>query len=168
MAYWLLAVVQSLSPVQLFAIPWTAVYQATLFSTVSQTLLQFMSIELVMLSNHCILCHPLLLLPSIFARASGAFPVSQFFTSGGQHIGASASASDLPVNIQGWIPLGLTGLILLSKKLSIVFSNTTVQKHQFFGAQLSLESNSHPFMTTGKTTALTIWTFVGKVMFLLF
>ena len=101
MAYWLLAVVQSLSPVQLFAIPWTAVYQATLFSTVSQTLLQFMSIELVMLSNHCILCHPLLLLPSIFARASGAFPVSQFFTSGGQHIGASASASDLPVNIQG-------------------------------------------------------------------
>ena len=70
--------------------------------------------------------------------ASGAFPMSQLFTSGGQSIGASASASVLPMNLQGWFPLGLTGLIsLLSKGLSRVFSSTTVQKHQFFGTQLS-------------------------------
>ena len=76
--------------------------------------------------------------------ASGSFPMGQLFSSGGQSIGASASASVLPMNIQGWFPLGLTGLISLqSKELSRVFSNTTVQKHQFFGAQLSLWSNSH-------------------------
>ena len=74
---------------------------------------------------------------------SGSFPMSQLFISGGQSIGASASASILPVNIQDWLPLGLTGLITLqSKRLSRVFSNTTVQKHQFFSAQLSLWSNS--------------------------
>ena len=71
--------------------------------------------------------------------ASGSFPVRQFFTSGGQTIGVSASASILPVNIQDWFPLGLTGWIsLLSKGLSRILSNTTVQKHQFFSAQLSL------------------------------
>ena len=71
--------------------------------------------------------------------ASGSSPVSQFFTSGGQSTGASASASVLPISIQSWFPLGLTGLISLqSKGLSRVFSSTTVQKHQFFGAQLSL------------------------------
>ena len=71
--------------------------------------------------------------------ASGSFPMSQFFTLGGQSIGASASALVLPMNIQVWFPLGLTGWISLqSKGLSRVFSNTTVQKHQFFGAQLSL------------------------------
>ena len=76
--------------------------------------------------------------------ASGSFPVSWLFASGGQNIGASASASVLPMNIQGWIPLGLTSLIsLLSKGLSRVFSNITVQKHQLFSAQLSLWSNSH-------------------------
>ena len=76
--------------------------------------------------------------------SSGSFPRSQFFTSGGQSIRASASASVLPMNIQNWFPLGLTGLICLqSKGLSRHFSNTTVQKHQFFGAQLSLWSNSH-------------------------
>ena len=76
--------------------------------------------------------------------ASGSFPVSQFFTSGGQSIGASASASVLPMNIQDWFPFGLTGLISLeSKGLLRVFSNTTVQKHQFFSAELSLWSNSH-------------------------
>ena len=75
--------------------------------------------------------------------ASGSFPVSRLFTSGSQSIGASASASVLPVNIQGWFPLGWTGWISLqSKGLSRVFSNTTVQKHQFFGTQPSL-SNSH-------------------------
>ena len=76
--------------------------------------------------------------------ASGSFPVSQFFTSGGQSIGASASALLLLMNIQDWFPLGWTSLISLkSKGLSRVFSNTTVQKHQFFDAQLSLWSNSH-------------------------
>ena len=75
---------------------------------------------------------------------SGSFPMSQFFTSGGQSISASASASVLPMNIQDWFPLQLTGLIsLLSKGLWRVFSNTTVQKHQFFGAQPSSQSNSH-------------------------
>ena len=79
--------------------------------------------------------------------ASGAFPMSQFFTSGGQSIEISASASVFPMNIQGWFSLGLTGLISLqSKRLSRVFSNTTVQEHLFFGAQLSLWSNSHIHM----------------------
>ena len=98
--------------------------------------------------------------------------MSHFFTSGGQSIGASASASVLPMNIQGGFSLGWTSLISLqSKGLSRVFSNTTVQKHSlavllcsaFFMVQLS-----HPYMTIGKTIALTRWTFVGKVMSLLF
>ena len=76
--------------------------------------------------------------------ASGSFPVSQFFPSGVQSIGVSASASIFPISIQDWFPLGLTGWISLqSKGLSRVFSNTTVQKHQFFSAQLSSQSNSH-------------------------
>ena len=75
---------------------------------------------------------------------TGSFPMSQFFASGRQSIGASASASVLPMNIQDWFPLGLTGLSpLQSKGLSRVIPNTTVQKHSFFGAQLSLWSNSH-------------------------
>ena len=75
--------------------------------------------------------------------ASGSFLMSQFFASGGPSIRASASAFVLPMDIQDWFPLGLTSLILQSKGLSRVFSNTIVQKHQFFGAQLSLWSNSH-------------------------
>ena len=123
--------VQSLSHVQLFATPWTATCQASLSIANSRSLLKLMSIELVRPSNHIILCCPLLP-PSIFL-ASGSFLVSQFFTSGGQSVGVSASV--LPMNI----PLGLTGLIsLLSKGLLRVFSNTTVQKHQFFGSQLYL------------------------------
>ena len=99
--------------------------------------------------------------------ASGSFPMSQLFTSGSQNIGVSASASVLPMNIQDWFPLGWTGWISLqSKGLSRVFSNTTVQKHQFFSTQLHLQSNS-PYMTTVKTIALTRRTFVGKVMSLL-
>jgi len=91
--------------------------------------------------------HPLLplflLLPQSFP-ASGSFQLSQFFASGGQSIGASAWASVLPMNIQGWFLLGLIGLISLqSKGLSSTFFNTTAQKHQFFSAQLSLLSNSH-------------------------
>ena len=96
--------------------------------------------------------------------------MSRLFTSGGQSIGVSASALVLPINIQGWFPLGLTGLIsLLSKGLPRVFFNTTVQKHQFFSTLPSLWSSSQiQYMTTGKTIALIIWTFVGKVMSLLF
>ena len=101
--------------------------------------------------------------------ASGSFPMSQLFASGGQSIGVSASASVLPMNTQDWPPLGWTGwLSLQSKRLSRVFSNTIVQKHQFFGTQLSSFQLSHPYMTTGKTIALTRWTFVGKVTSLLF
>ena len=97
--------------------------------------------------------------------ASRSFPLSQFFTPGGQSIGVSASISVLPMNIQDWFPLGLTGLIsLLSKGLSRVFSNITVQKHQFFSVHGSLQSNSHiRNMTTGKTIALTRRTFVSNV-----
>ena len=96
--------------------------------------------------------------------------MSQFFASGDQGIGVSASASVLSVNIQDWFPLRWTGWISLqSKGLSRVFSNTTVQKHQFFGAQLSfIVQFSYPYMTTGKTIALTRQTFVNKVMSLLF
>ena len=96
--------------------------------------------------------------------------MSQLFAWGGQSTGVSASASSFPPKkSQGWSPSEWTGWISLqSKGLSRVFSNTTVQKHQFFGAQLSSQSNSHPYMTTGKTIALTRWAFVDKVMSLLF
>ena len=111
--------------------------------TYSQSLLKLKSIELVMPSNHLILCHPLLLMPSIFPE-SESFQMSQFFSSGGQNIGVSASTSVLPINTQDWSPLGwISWIFLQSKGLLRVFSNTTVQKHQFFGAQLSSQSNSH-------------------------
>ena len=110
--------------------------------------------------------HPFLLLPSIFPSIR-VFSNEQFFPSDSQSIGPSLF---LPMNIQGWFPLGLTGLISLqSKELSRVFSSTTIQKHQLCGAQpFFVVQLSQPYMTTGKTTALTIWTFVGKVMSLLF
>ena len=94
------AVVQSLSCVQLFVTSRDCSHQAPVASTISWSLLQFSSTESVMLSQHCIICHPLLLLPSVFPNF-GVFPVSRLFTSGGQSIGASVSASVLPVNIQG-------------------------------------------------------------------
>ena len=99
-----------------------------------------------------------------FSPASGSFPMSWLFASNGWGIGASASASVLPINIQGRFPLGLTGLnSLLSKRISRVFSSTTIQKHQFFGTRPFLWSkHSHSYMTTGKTMALTIRTFDGK------
>ena len=137
-------------------------------------------------SNSCPLsrwCHPTISFSVVpFSSclqsfpASGSFPMSQFFVSGDQSIGASASASVLPINSQDWFPLGWTEWISLqSKGLSRVFSNTTVQKHlwllkvkilwrlAFFMVQLS-----HPYMTTGKTIALTRQTFVSKVMCLHF
>ena len=148
--------------------PWTAAHQASTSFTISWSLLKLMSIELVMPLNHLILCCPLLL-PSVFP-ASGSFSVSRLFELGGQGIGASASSSILPMNIQDWFPLGLTGLgsPLQSKGLSRVFSNTTVWRHQFFGAQSIFWSSSHIHTwPLEKTVALTIRTSVGKVMSLL-
>ena len=124
-------------------------------------------------SNSCPLswwCHPIIsfsVSPLFFCfqsfPTSESCPMSWLFTSGGQSIGASTLASVLPINIQSWFPLGLTDLIsFLSKGLSKVFTSTTIQKHQFFRAQPSLWPNSHPYMTTGKTIALTIQTWLAK------
>ena len=158
--------VQSLSRVWLFVIPWIAACQASLSIANSQSSPKLKCIVLVMPSNHLILCHPLLLPPT--APSIRVFPVSQLFAWGGQSTGVSALASFLPKKSQDWSPLGWTGWISLqSNGLSRVF-NTTVQKHQLFSTQLSSQSNSHPYMTTGKTIALTRWTFVGKVISLLF
>ena len=139
-AYSIFSSVQSHSRVWLFVTPWTAAHQASpapsacsdsrpstwkCHSIISSSVVPFSS---------CLQSFP----------ASRSFRMSQFFTSGGQSIGVSASASVLPRNIQDWCPLGWTGWISLqSKGLSRVFSNTAVQKHQFFGAQLSSQSNSH-------------------------
>ena len=126
----------------IFAIPWIAACRAPLSFTISWSFLELMFIESMMPSSHLILCCPLLL-PSIFPSI-GIFSNESLFVSGGQSIGISASPSVLPMNIQSWFPLGLTGLIsLLSKGLSRVFSSTTVEKHQFFGALPSLPSSSH-------------------------
>ena len=131
-------------------------------------------------SHSCLLswwCHPTIscsVVPFSFhhhsSPASGSFQMSQLFTSGGQSIRVSASTSVLPMNTQDWSPLGWTGWISLqSKGLSRVFSNTTVQKNQFFGAQLSLWSSSHIHTwLLEKTIALTRRTFAGKVISLLF
>ena len=133
-----LSSVQSLSHVWLFVTPRTIARQASLSITNPRGLLKFMSSESVMPSSHLILWCPLLL-PLQSFPASGSFQMSQFFTSGGQSTRASASASVLPMNNQDWFPLGWTSWISLqSKGLSRAFSNTSVQKHQFFDAQLSL------------------------------
>ena len=108
--------VQSLSHVWLFATPLTTARQVSLFITNSLSLLKLMSIKSVMPSNHLILCCPLLLLPSIFPSIRVFFQMTQFFASGGQRIGASASASVLPMNIQDWYPLGWTGWITCSPR----------------------------------------------------
>ena len=135
--------VQLLICVQLFAALWTAGHQASLIITNSQSLLKLISIKSVMPSNHFILCHPLFLLPSIFCTIR-SFLMSQLFTSGDRSIGASVSASVLPMNNQDWSPLGwICWISLQPKGLSRIFFNITVQKRQFFSAQLSLEFISH-------------------------
>ena len=133
--------VQSLSSVWLFATPQTAAHQASLSITNSRSLLKLMPIEFMMPSNHLILCHLLLLLPSIS-------PIIRVFSNeSALHISwpnIGTSNEYIPMNIQDWFPLWLTGLIsLLSKRLPRVFSNTTVWKHQVFGIQPSLWFNSH-------------------------
>ena len=131
--------VQSLSHVRLFVTPRTAAHQASLSITSFQSLLKLMSIESVMPSNHLFLCHPLLLLPSIFPSIRVFSNESVLLCIKWTKYWSSASASVLPMNIQDWFPLGWTGWISLpSKGHSTVFSNTTFQKHQFFSAQLSL------------------------------
>ena len=118
--------------------PWTAACQASLSITNSQSLLKLMSIKSVMPSNHLLLCDPLLLLPSVFPSIR-VFSNESALCIRWKSIRISASTSVLPMNIQDWFPLGWTGWITLQpKELSRVFSNNTVQKHQFFGAQLSL------------------------------
>ena len=137
--------VQSLGCVQLFATPWTVACQASLSITDSRSLLKLMSIESVMPSNHHILCHPLLLLPSIFPRIR-VFSDESALCIRWPSIGVSISASVLLMNIQDWLPFKWTGLIsLLSKEFSRAFSNTTVQKHQFF----ALSFLYSPTLTSG-------------------
>ena len=141
--YCMVSSVQSLSCVQLFVTSWTAAHQVSLSITTPG-----------LYSNSCPLsrwCHPDILssvVPFSFCPqslpGSESFPMSQFFAWGGQSIGVSPSASFLPKNTQDWSPLEWTGWISLqSKGLSRVFSNTTVQKHQFFSAQVSSQCNSH-------------------------
>ena len=131
--------VRSLSHVRLFVTLWTITCQASLSITNSWSLLKLMSIESVMPSNHLILCCPLFLLPSIFPSIRVFSNELVLFIRWPKYWRFSFSASVLPINIQDWFPLRLTGLIsLLSKGLSRVFSNTIVQKHQFFSAKLSL------------------------------
>ena len=136
-------VVQLLSRVWFFATHGLQAHWASLSFTISQSLLRFRSTVLMVASNHLILCCSLLLLPSIFPSIR-VFSNELALHTRWQSIGASASASVLPMNIQGWFPLELTALIsLLSKGLSGVFSSTTVQKHQFLDAQPSLLSDFH-------------------------
>ena len=133
-------IVQLLSHVWLFATPWTTALQASCLSLSPRVFSHSCLFESVMPSDHLILCWPLLLLLSFFPSIR-VFSNELVLASGGQNIGASASASILPKIIQGWFPLGLTGLIsLLSKGFLRVFSRTTVQKHHFFGTQPSLWS----------------------------
>ena len=148
-----------LSHVQLFGTPGTAALQVSLSFTISQSLLKLMSIESMMPFNHLILCRRFSSCPQSFP-ASGSFPVSQLFVSGGQSTGTSAWASVLPMDIQGsiqgWFPLGFGGLILQSKGQSSLPQNCSsktsiLQCSAFFMVQIS-----HPCMT--------IQTFVGKVM----
>ena len=135
--------VHLLSRVQLFATPRIAARQASLSITNSQSSLRLMSIEPVMPSSHLISVVPFSSCPQSLPT-SESFPISQLFTWSGQSTGVSALASFLPKNTQDSSPLEWTGWISLqSKGLLRVFSNTTVQKHQFFSTQLSLWSNSH-------------------------
>ena len=157
-----LSSVQSLSHVRLFATPWPASRQASLSITNSQSPPKLMSIELVMLSNHLILCHPHLLLPSTLPNIRVFSNESALCIRWPKYWSFSFNIS-LPVNTQDWFPLGW--ISLQSKGLSRVFSNTTVQKQQFFGIQFFLILQlSHSSLTTGKTIALTRWTFVDKVV----
>ena len=136
-----IVVVQLLSHVWLFATPWTAAHQVPLSSTISQSFLKFMNIELVMVSNYLILCCPLLLLPSVFSSIKVFSNELSLRMRWPKYW--SFRGTVLPVSIQGWFPLGLTGLISLQFKGTLrVFSSTTIQKHQFFGDQPSFHNRT--------------------------
>ena len=160
--------VQSLSRVQLVVTPWTAAHQVSLSFTISQNLLKLMSIELVMPSNHLIFCCPFLLPPSIFPSIR-VFSRELVLCIRWPKYWSFSFASAFSMNIQGWFPLGWTGLIFLqSKTLKSLLQHhsskaSILQRSAFFMVQLS-----YPHMTTGKTIALTRRTFVGKVTSLLF
>ena len=153
--------------VQLFATPWTVARQASLSSTISQSLLKSMSTESVMLSNHLILCHLFLLLPSIFTSIR-VFSNDQLFTSGGQSTGASASASVLPMNIQGWFPLGLVWPLCCPRDSQESSPAPQFESVILLCLALFMIQLSHPYTTTGKIIALTVQTFISKVISLLF
>ena len=149
--------VQSHSHVQLFAAPWTTACKPSLSITNSQSILRLISTVLVMPSNHLICCCPLLLLPSVFSSIRNFSNESVLRIRWPKYLEFQLQHQSFQ-----WSPLGWTGWISFqSKGLSRDFSNTTVQKHQFFGTH-------SPYVTTGKTIALTRRTFVGKVMSLLF
>ena len=160
-------VVQSLNHVRPFANPRTIACQSSLSFTIPRSLLKFMYIVSMIPSTISSSVIPVsFCLQS--CPVSGSFSMSQLFASGGQSIGASASTSVFPTNIQGWFPLGLTGLILQSRGLSKVLQHynlkvSILQHSAFFMVQLS-----HLYMTTGKTIALTTQTLVGKEKSLLF
>ena len=153
--------------VQLFATPWTAACQASLSITNSWSLLKLMSIESVMPSNFSSSVVPF---SSCFQSCpvSGSFPMSQFFTSGGQSIGVSVSASVHPMNIQDWFPLGWTGVLAVQGTLKTLLQHHSSKASIVWCSAFFIVQLSQPYMTTGKTIALTRWTFVGKVMSLLF
>ena len=161
-------VVQSLSRIQLFVTPWTTEHQASLSFTISGSLLKLISIESVTPSNHLVLCHSLHLpsiFPSIRIFSNELAPWIRWpkYWSFSFSISPSSEYSGLTY-------LGLTGLISLQPKgLSRVFSSTTTWKYQFFsGSAFSMVQLSHLYMTTGLAIALTVWTFVSKVMSLFF
>ena len=168
MEYFQFSSVQSLSRVWLFAAPWTAARQASLSITNSQSLPKLMSIESMMPFNHLILCHPFSSHLQSFPE-SGSFPISQFFASGGQSIGVSSSTLVLPMKTQYWsFRMDWLDLLAVQGTLKSVLQHHSSKASilwcsAFFRVQLS-----HPYITTGKTIALTRWTFVGKVMSLLF
>ena len=161
--------VQSLSHVWLFATLWTAARQAFLSITNSRSLLKLMSIEAVMPSNHLILCHPLFLLPSVFPSIR-VFSKESVLHIKCQSIGASALTSVLPVNFQDWFPLGWTGwisLAVLQGTLKSLLQHHSSKASILWHSAYIMIQLSHSYTTTGKTIALTRWTFVGQVMSLL-
>ena len=163
--------VQSLSHVRLFATPWITAFQASLSITNSRSPPKPMSIESMIPCNHLILCRPLLLLPSIFPT-SGSFQMSQLFASGGEKYWSFSFNISPPSEHSGLISFRMDWLDLLAVlgTLKSLLSSTTVQKHQFFGTQLSLYMKEMytSMHDSGKTIVLTRQTFDDKVMSLLF
>ena len=159
-------VVQFLSCIWLFVTPWTTAHQASLSLSISRSFPKFLSIELVMLSNHLIIIHPFLLLPFIF---TASVLLSQLFALGGQSVGVLSLASVLPMNIQDWFPLGwFLDLLAVQGTLKSLLQHHSSKASVFWCSAFFITQFSHPYMTTGKTIALARQAFVGKIMSLLF